>query len=161
MSIYGSTWDTSADDHAEDCARWLECACPDALAHRLGRIGDGRHWLYFDAATCTCLCGPIAYQGSHVLPATDDKRGGTFGFGEIAGFITRDGRDDGPEDEDEPWPFLRVTMRAEDAEDCQDVVLDRPLVLSLAIYLSEWLARTAPDWPAGESLMDVHLPEGA
>ncbi len=164
MSIYGTTWDISADDHADDCMRWVECACTDALAHSRGRIGTDRHWTYVGALHCACLCGPIVYRGSHVLPSDDDARGGSLGCAEIAGCITRDGRDDGPEDEDQPWPFLRVTMRAEDAADCQDVVLDRRLVLSLRDYLSDWLAATdpveteVPRWH-GAPVVDVHLPE--
>jgi hypothetical protein len=165
VSLYGDGWGTDADDHADTCARWVECACPDPLAHSRGRIGEECHWLYFGAGTCSCLCGPIVYQGSHVLPASDDKRGGTFGFGEIAGFITRDGRDDGPVDDDQPWPYLRATMHAQDAEEPQDAVLDRPLVLSLRDYLSDWLAATdptethVPRWHG--PVVDVHLPEGA
>ena len=150
MSIFGSTWDASADDHADDCARWVECACADALAHRLGRIGDGRHWLYLDATPCTCRCGPIVYRGSHVLPSGTDQRGGSLGFGEIAGFITRDGRDDGPEDEDQPWPYLRVTMYTEDTDEPQDVVLDGPLIESLTDYLVAFRERRRGQPPGGD-----------
>lgn len=150
MSLYGSTWDTSADDHADGCARWVECACPDALAHRLGRIGDGRHWLYLDASPCTCRCGPIIYQGSHILPAHDDKRGGSLGLAEIAGFISRDGRDDGPEDEDTPWPYLRVTMYTEDTDEPPVVVLDGPLIESLTDYLAAFRERRRGQVPSGD-----------
>jgi len=152
MSIYGSTWETDAEDHAEDCARWLECACDDALAHRRGRLGnDGRHWDL--AGTGTCLCGPLVYRGSHVLPASIDKRGGSLGFAEIAGWITRDGRDDGPEDEDRPWPYLRITVRAEDADEPQDVILDWPLINTLTDYLVRFRER------CHRPVVDVHLPD--
>jgi hypothetical protein len=164
MSIYGSAWSADADDHADDCAQWQQCACTDPYAHRRARIGDGQHWQRDRGRICTCHCGPIVYRGSHVLPSDDDPRGGALTFAEIAGDITALGRF-GPQDEDTPWPFLAGTMRAEGAEDCQDVVLDRPLVLSLRDYLSDWLAATdttethVPRWHG--PVVDVHLPEGA
>lgn len=148
MSIYGSTWDTDADDHEQDCARWVECDCPDSpVAHSRWMGGnDGRHWRYDGDRPCSCLCGPIIYQGSHVLPSNEDRRGGSLGFGEIAGDITRDGRDDGPEDEDQPWPYLRVTMRADGADDCQDVVLDVEQARSLGEYLLDFARRVDGDF---------------
>jgi len=152
MSIYGSTWDTDADDHEQDCARWVECSCPDSrTAHGRWMGGnDGRHWRYDGNLPCSCLCGPIVYQGSHILPSDEDRRGGSFGFGEIAGFITRDGRDDGPEDEDQPWPYLRVTMHTEDIDEPQDVVLDGPLIESLTDYLVAFRERRHGQAPSGD-----------
>jgi hypothetical protein len=74
-------------------------------------MGTGQHHLAYDRSrACTCLCGPIAYRGSHIVPSEQDERGGSLTMATIAGFITRDGRDDGPEDEDAVWPFLRVSL---------------------------------------------------
>ena len=144
MSIYGSTWMVDGVDHAHDCARWQNCDCllgPWDHNHFSIR-NDGTHQRYASDEPCTCNAGPIVYQGSHILPSSTDRRGGSLSLGEIAGWITRDGRDDGPEDEDTPWPWLRVTMRTVDADDCQDVVLDRVHVETLRDYLTDWLGRT-------------------
>lgn len=52
---------------------------------------------------------PWIYQGSHVLPSEEDPRGGEIGLAYIPSHITRDGRDDQPED-GTPWPWLRVSV---------------------------------------------------
>ena len=41
---------------------------------------------------------PWVYQGSHILPAEDDPRGGSIGLALVPSHITRDGRDDQPAD---------------------------------------------------------------
>lgn len=142
MSIYASSWSVDADDHTDTCRQWERCFCVDSYGHSRARIGIGEHWRYVPQHPCTCGCGPIVYRGSHILPSAEDKRGGSLSLAEIPGFITRNGRDDGPEDEDRPWPYLRATMRAVNADDCQDVVLDRGQVSSLSAYLVDWLERT-------------------
>jgi hypothetical protein len=82
MSIYGSGLvDFDADNHAfaEDdaawrgtrCAKWKSCAETDDW--QLTTIA-GSHYLLDSDVTCTCLCGPIAYQGSHILPVVLDRR---------------------------------------------------------------------------------------
>jgi len=81
------------------------------------------------------ILGPIVYQGSHVLPSDDDERGGFVDIALIPSHITRDGRDDQPEDE-APWPYLRFGVNE------STVVLTRDHVLQIAVTLSEWLART-------------------
>jgi hypothetical protein len=80
---------------------------------------------------------PYAYQGSHVLPADDDRRdrGEVFQLAEVPSHITRDGRDDRPED-GHPWPWLRLSLYTEDA------VLDRAAVQSLHQALGSWLEET-------------------
>jgi hypothetical protein len=55
------------------------------------------------------LGAPWAYQGSHILPADSDPRGGEIGLALIPSHITRDGRDDQPED-GRPWPWLRLSV---------------------------------------------------
>ncbi|NEC92304.1 hypothetical protein [Streptomyces sp. SID12501] len=57
---------------------------------------------------------PYAYQRSHVLPSEADPRGGDVQLAEVPSHITRDGRDDQPED-GRPWPWLRVSLNSEDA----------------------------------------------
>ncbi|GGS41361.1 hypothetical protein F2B00_22200 [Streptomyces parvus] len=53
-------------------------------------------------------CGPPwIYQGSHILPDEEDPRGGEIGLALIPSHITRDGRDDQPDDM-KPWPWLRI-----------------------------------------------------
>lgn len=138
MSIYGTTVTFDAHEHADDCAKWTPII--DQIGTRLDNDG-GQFVLSHDVA-CSCAAGPIRYLGSHVLPSNTDERGGSFAVGELAGFITRDGRDDGPEEDDDAWPWLRVTIREAGAEDCQDVVLDRAQVTELRDYLSSWLDRT-------------------
>lgn len=59
---------------------------------------------------------PYGYQGSHVLPSEDDPRDGGWAL-QLAGVpshITRDGRDDQPED-GKPWPWMRLSLHDEDA----------------------------------------------
>ncbi len=94
---------------------------------------------------------PLIYRESHVLPSSDDPRGGTLDLAYIPGFITRDGRDiDGeldPDCENEGvWPFLRVSLcpgvTAATVDYPQDtVVLDRDQVAALRDELSDWLLR--------------------
>lgn len=80
---------------------------------------------------------PYAYQGSHVLPDHDDRRddGEVLQLAEVPSHITRDGRDDQPED-GAPWPWLRLSLYAE------DLVLNREQAAALHEALGAWLART-------------------
>jgi hypothetical protein len=84
---------------------------------------------------------PIRYQRSHILPSLDDDRAGHFDLALIPGFITRDGRDDGPEDNDQCWPYLRVSLS--EVDDTADVtaVLDVDQVAYLRDQLDVWLNR--------------------
>lgn len=57
---------------------------------------------------------PYAYQGSHILPSEEDLRDGTVQLAEVPSHITRDGRDDQPED-GAPWPWMRLSVNQADA----------------------------------------------
>jgi hypothetical protein len=80
---------------------------------------------------------PYAYQGSHVLPSKEDARdeGWSVQVAEVPSHITRDGRDDRPED-GAPWPWLRLSMHSE------DTVMDRGQVADLHAVLGAWLKQT-------------------
>lgn len=82
---------------------------------------------------------PYAYQRSHVLPSKDDPRAGHLDLGSIPGFVTRDGRDDQPED-DGVWPWLRMSLRGSDDEP-DTIVLDVEQVDALIADLTVWRAR--------------------
>lgn len=86
--------------------------------------------------------GPLVYRESHVLPHHDDTRGGSLDLGQIPAFITRDGRDGGDEDSDLMWPYLRVSLCAEDDD---TVVLTARQVTELRDALTRWLARVDPN----------------
>lgn len=77
------------------------------------------------------------YEGSHVLPHEDDARdpGCVVQLAEVPSHVTRDGRDDQPED-GAPWPWLRLSVGREDA------VLDRGQVAELHASLGVWLEET-------------------
>ncbi|MGP3737969.1 hypothetical protein ACTWJ9_33200 (plasmid) [Streptomyces sp. GDS52] len=82
---------------------------------------------------------PYVYQGSHVLPADDDPRddGDAVQLALVPSHITRDGRDDRPED-GVPWPWLRLSLRSE------DTVLGRSQVAEMHRALGAWLEQTQP-----------------
>jgi hypothetical protein len=117
VSVYGAIW-SADEDHPEDCGVWVR------REYHL-EMGDG-------PCTCGLRNAPIVYRGSHILPADTDGRGGHVSVAGIPGFITRDGRDDRPDD-DAPWPYLRVSVGQEDA------VLDEGQVCGLRDALSSWL----------------------
>lgn len=81
---------------------------------------------------------PYVYQGSHILPCpgnTPREKGDAVQVAQIPSHITRDGRDDAPED-GVPWPWLRLSVLPE------DVVLDRSQVAELHAVLGAWLDAT-------------------
>ena len=82
---------------------------------------------------------PYRYEGSHILPSEDDPRDPAcvVQCAEVPSHITRDGRDDRPED-DQPWPWMRLSLGREDA------VLDRGQVDQLHQALGAWLEQTGP-----------------
>jgi hypothetical protein len=147
VSIYASSLGFDAAEHADSCAKWkkTEAALGDGADMELFETGD-RFWLDADTA-CTCAAGPILYRGSHILPSAEDARGGCLDLAEIPGHITRDGRDDGPTDDDTPWPYLRASMGGliDGVPTYLDCVLDRALVAELSEYLVVWLDRTATE----------------
>lgn len=77
---------------------------------------------------------PWLYQGSHILPAEEDLRGGEIGLAHIPSHITRDGRDDGPDD-DRPWPWLRVSV---DGTPDDAVLINPAQARALADQLTAW-----------------------
>lgn len=82
---------------------------------------------------------PWIYQGSHILPSMDDPRGGSVGLAEVPSHITRDGRDDQPED-GRPWPWLRLSV-VEDGV-VIDVVINPVQARHLAAQLVAWADST-------------------
>ena len=118
MSIYATWLDLSEDDHAEGCAVFTE-------------IEPG----WFELSGYPCDCGtpraPLVYQGSQVLPADTDERGGMVEVAAIPSHITRNGRDDAPEGGLKDWLRLGVNEGT--------VVLPRPLVAELRDTLTQWL----------------------
>lgn len=90
----------------------------------LGADGDPEH-----------LGPPWAYQGSHILPTEDDPRTGSVGLALIPGHITRDGRDDQPDDW-QPWPWLRLSIDTQ--PDDPAVILNPAQARHLAEVLAAW-----------------------
>lgn len=90
---------------------------------------------------------PFVYRGSHLLPGPGDERGGSLDLAYIPGHITAAGRDDGPDDEEGVWPWLRLFMRpdqrraAEIGQPEDTIVLDRDQVAALRDELDDWLLR--------------------
>lgn len=78
---------------------------------------------------------PWTYQGSHILPAEEDTRAGSVGLALIPGHITRDGRDDQPDDS-RPWPWLRLSVDTQ--PDDPAVVLNIAQARHLAEQLTAW-----------------------
>jgi hypothetical protein len=152
VSIYGSGLvEFDADNHAfseEDhswrgkrCARWKRCKSTDPwdLA-----TTSNRHYRLDPDVVCTCRCGPLVYQGSHVLPSDDDPRGGDVDLSIIPGFIERSPDRPPLSDWDQPYhPWLRlsVTDHAEDGR-MVTVVLDRWQVERMRDGLNFWLENT-------------------
>ncbi|MCT9092894.1 hypothetical protein N4G70_29075 [Streptomyces sp. ASQP_92] len=83
---------------------------------------------------------PWIYQGSHILPDEDDPRGGDVGLALIPSHITRDGRDDQPED-GIPWPWLRLSI---DAESDRAVLLSPAQARRLGQQLANWADEVDP-----------------
>jgi hypothetical protein len=123
VSVWGTIWDADGDDHTDGCRIWV----PVGEGGRTMGRGKGR----------ACSCGqpnaPIAYRGSHILPSETDRRQGSVSLALVPGHITRDGRDDGPDDENGVWPWLRLSVGQEDA------VLDEQLARGMHEALGEWL----------------------
>lgn len=126
MSIFASLAAPDDDQHEDDCAQWEK---------------NGDVW---DISDRPCDCGqpnaPLVYQGSHVLPSSDDVRGGDVDIALIPSHITRDGRDNRSEDEG-PWPYLRFGVNE------GTVILERHHVEQIRNELDEWLAATASPVP--------------
>lgn len=78
MSIYSTWLGLDAEDH--EGSRWVKQAGPpDHSRSRTCFYYDGTWAVYDPKVRCDCkLPGPIIYQGSHVNPSMDDKRGGVI-----------------------------------------------------------------------------------
>lgn len=141
MSIWCTILDFSADDHAEDCARWIPCAPGDPVPSGRARYGDKGMWRYDDGVDCSCSAGPLGYRKSHVIPAPSDQRAGLFDLASIAAHI---GPDHEYRDEDGTHqPYLRVGLRGS-AEEPDVVVLDREQVQELHQVTGWWLEHCDP-----------------
>jgi hypothetical protein len=79
---------------------------------------------------------PWIYRGSHILPADNHPRGGVVALAVIPSHITRDGRDDQPED-GRRWPWLRLSIDV--VGDDPTVILNPAQVRYLRDQLDRWL----------------------
>lgn len=92
------------------------------------------------------LGAPWIYQGSHILPADTDSRGGEIGLALIPSHITRDGRDDQPED-GTPYPWLRLHLTPTGDDPC--VLINPAQARHLIEQLSTWVDQADPPEFAG------------
>jgi hypothetical protein len=120
MSIYCTTFNLGLQ-HSNRCKR-------------IRKVGKGLY-KQDDTKACTCGSAPIKYQGSHILPSNRDERAGSVDLGAIPGHITRNGRDNGPEDGWHKW--LRIGIDTEDQQ-CT-VVLTLKQVTGLRDALTAWI----------------------
>lgn len=86
----------------------------------------------------------VRYRGSHILPDEDDPRGGAISLAYIPSHITRDGRDDQPED-GVPWPWLRLHIDVSGDDPC--TLLTPAQARYLAGLLTEWADSTGRNTP--------------
>lgn len=146
MSIYGSGLiDFDADDHTWDdtpCAKWKPCTEDEAYGTPGTYIIGDRDYYRLDPDTaCTCRCGPITYQGSHVLPADEDSRSGLVDIATIAGFIAHIPDRPALSDDTHPYhPWVRLMVGDDDSD--ATVVLDRAQVTQMRDALTWWLNHT-------------------
>ena len=132
MSVWATFWAADGADHTDGCRIW--------------RKRDGV-WEMGHPRSCSCgqPSAPIRYQGSHVLPDDGDQRGGSVQLALVPSHITRDGRDDQP-DNGRPYPYVRVSVGAEDA------ILDEQGAAAMHRALGDWLLsrqRTGAVSPGG------------
>lgn len=96
---------------------------------------------------------PWIYQGSHILPDEDDPRGGSISLAIIPSHITRDGRDNQPED-GRPWPWLRLSVDTD--TDDPAVLLNPTQARHHGAQLTAWADEAAPH-PTPDSLRDRYV----
>lgn len=106
-----------------------------------------------DADDDESLGAPWVYQGSHILPDEDDPRGGAIHLADIPSHITRDGRDDQPED-GRPWPWLRLSLDTVTAD--PTVLLNPAQARHHAAQLTAW-ADDADPRPGLEGLRERYV----
>ena len=141
MSIYATWLSIDDDNHATACHSWIPVAEGDPWAMV---TNDGQHYRYDAAAVCTCgELAPIVYQGSHVNPSENDKRGGCVLVCAIPNHCHPDAR--GTDDAGAPVDYLRLKVK-EDPATYQfgapgdaTVVLTKRHVTELRDTLSVWL----------------------
>jgi hypothetical protein len=109
----------------------------------IGGDGDPEH-----------LGQPWQYDGSHILPVEDGPRGGVIGLALIPSHISRDGRDDQPED-GTPWPWLRLHLVVDGDDPC--VLIDPTQARFLASQLATWAARADGKIPRADRVPLDHL----
>lgn len=114
----------------------------------IGGDGDPEH-----------LGAPWQYDGSHILPAQDGPRHGVIGLAEIPSHITRDHRDDQPED-GTPWPWLRLSVDVDNGHAA--AILDPAQARFLAEQLAVWADRAdPPEFPSGQHWwIHARFPDG-
>lgn len=147
MSIYATSLDLDADDHDDQCSRWVETtdhATDHASGQRMMYDDAGRVWRYDGLRECTCeLLGPLVYQGSHVNPQPGDPRGGNLDLGYIPDFCHPDVL--GTDKPGRRVEFLRISIDEDPATyhggqpGSATVVLDEAHVCELAEALTDWL----------------------
>lgn len=97
---------------------------------------------------------PYRYQQSHILPSQDGPRDdpgdGLVQLATIPSYITRDGRDDQPED-GTPWPWLRLSVNE------ADTVLHARQAREVRDALTAWLEQV-DGHSGGDQPGDVHGP---
>lgn len=121
MSIFASLAAPDDSEHEAGCAFYI--------------LRDGCYEISGKPCDCGQPRAPLVYQGSHHLPSEFDPRGGTVDLALIPSHITRDGRDDKPEDE-APWPYLRFGVNE------GTVILTRENVQQVYETLGWWLEAT-------------------
>lgn len=140
MGIYSSWWFHSSDDHDLLCAKWSRHLVPGSKVSL--HAGEDTFFLD-DSVPCSCNAGPLIYQGSHINPGPEDRRGGSVDVAAIPNHChpsVRASGEAGP-----PVEFLRLGVR-EDPTTYQGgypgdatVVLDRDAVRQLRDVLDLWL----------------------
>jgi hypothetical protein len=115
----------------------------------IGGDGDPEH-----------LGQPWQYDGSHVLPAEDGLRGGSIGLALIPSHITRDGRDDQPED-GRPWPWLRLHLVVDSDDPC--VLINPAQARHLAEQQHTWADEVdPPEFASGQHWwIHARFPDGS
>lgn len=91
--------------------------------------------------------GARRYRGSHVVPSETDGATAEIGLALIPSHVTRNGRDDNPEDE-RPWPWLRIDIyggnRGRQEAAVAAAVINPTQARDLARQLTEWADSAEP-----------------
>lgn len=142
MSIYATSF--MIHDERLDAAELEEAGIGHAILDEDGVVED------LDTLPPDDLDAPIVYEGSHVLPSDDDRRGGCVDLAVIPPHIERGGCDDAPREDGRVFPWLRLGVSAEPSELEYEgkpytpgghvtVILTRSQVTRLRDSLDDWL----------------------